>query len=174
VPLNFGGTFFVCVLILVPQVVEACFPDRRSSAKYLQHYIIWDRYLVSKECGNTTTYGGVKMLYLFLCLIVVIASIFLLRRAGVSNPYSKGFVLAILLSIVAVICLAQNYTQSLIPEANDGIGVSNQVAYWIVGEDGWSIESFRHLFMNSIYFTLVIVLSYPLVVAVEKKLSSIA
>lgn len=112
------------------------------------------------------------MLFVFSCLIFIFISIsvFSIRRVGVSNPYSKGFSLAIVLSIVAVVCLAQNYTQSLIPEANDGIGISNQVAYSIIGEDGWSQDKFRDIFEKSIYFTLFLIVAYPVVLIVESKL----
>lgn len=97
-------------------------------------------------------------------------SIFKLRRVGVSNPYSKGFALAIVLSIVAVVCLAQNYTQSLTPQANDGIGISNKVAYSIIGEDNWSQDKFRDIFEKSTYFTLILIVAYPVVLIVESNL----
>ncbi|MFD2611129.1 hypothetical protein [Paenibacillus gansuensis] len=86
-----------------------------------------------------------------------------------TNPYSKGLFLAILLSIVSVITLAQNYTQSLIPEANDGIGISNSLAYWIIGADGWSIDSFRDAYQNSIYVSLLLVAVYPIVLIYESR-----
>jgi hypothetical protein len=114
--------------------------------------------------------GGAKMLFIFLCLIIIIVSLVFFRKYAILNPFSKGIALAIALSIVAVVCLAQNYTQSLIPEANDGIGISNQVAYWIIGEDGWSKESFRVFFENSVYFTLFLIITYPVVLIFESKL----
>lgn len=84
-------------------------------------------------------------------------------------PYSKGIALGTGLSLLAAVCLAQNYTQSLIPEVNDGIGISNQVAYWIIGEDGWTKEMFRKSFEQSVYFTLLLLVAYPLVLIVESK-----
>jgi hypothetical protein len=107
---------------------------------------------------------------MLLSLIFIIVSVLAFRRFAVCNPYSKGILLAIFTSVVAVICLAQNYTQSQIPEANDGIGISNQVAYWIIGEDGWSKEKFQNLFENSIYFTFYLIIAYPVVLVVESKL----
>ena len=70
---------------------------------------------------------------------------------------SQGLIVVILLSVVANICLAQNYTQSLIPEVNDGIGISNFVANWILGEDNWSTDTFKAYFENSIIITLVLI-----------------
>jgi hypothetical protein len=110
------------------------------------------------------------MLFILVCLIFIIISIFTIRRVGISNPYSKGFALAIVLSIVAVVCLAQNYTQSLIPELNDGVGISNQVAYSIIGENGWSQDKFRDIFQKSIYILLVLIVAYPVALIVESKL----
>jgi hypothetical protein len=77
--------------------------------------------------------------------------------------------MAIALSIVALVCLAQNYTQSLISEASDGIGISNQAAYWIIGEDGWSVAAFRDRFEQSIIVSLCLIILYPLVVLAESR-----
>lgn len=110
------------------------------------------------------------MLFILISLSFIVISIFTIRRAGVSNPYSKGFAIAIFLSIVAVVCLAQNYTQSLIPEVNDGIAISNQVAYSIIGGDGWSQDKFRDVFVKSIYFTLILIVAYPVTLIVDSKL----
>lgn len=110
------------------------------------------------------------MVFMLFSLIFIIVSVLAFRRFAVSNPYSKGILLAIFLSVAAVICLAQNYTQSLIPEANDGIGISNQAAYWIIGQDNWSKETFQNSFENSIYLTFFLIIAYPLVLVVESKL----
>ena len=109
------------------------------------------------------------MVFLLGCLIFVAVSAIILRKIGAMHPYSIGIALAIGLSLLAVICLAQNYTQSLIPEANDGIGVSNPVAYLIIGEDGWSKDLFRKSFEQSIYFNLFLFIAYPLVLMVDSK-----
>lgn len=110
------------------------------------------------------------MLFTMICFLFIVISIFAFSKAGLSNPYTKGLGLAIVLSIVAATCLAQNYTQSLIPEANDGIGVSNKVANWIIGEDGWSKQKFRELFEASVYFTIILTAAYPVVLVLESKI----
>jgi hypothetical protein len=114
------------------------------------------------------------MLFVLVCAIGIAVSVAVFKKAGVVNPYSKGVAMALGLSILAAVCLAQNYTVSLIPEANDGIGISNPVAYWIIGEDGWSQEKFRQSFERSVYFTLLLMLVYPLVVTVETKIRTTA
>ncbi|MCM3631860.1 hypothetical protein [Paenibacillus camelliae] len=107
------------------------------------------------------------MLYMLISFIFIVISIFTMRKAGISSPYSKAFALAIALSIVAVVCLAQNYTQNLIPEVNDGIAIANQVAYSIIGEKGWSQQRFRDIFENSTYLTLLLIVVFPVVHIVE-------
>lgn len=109
------------------------------------------------------------MLYWFVCLLLIGVSVVALRSARVSNPYSKGMLLTILFSLVTAVCLAQNYTQSLIPEVNDGIGISNQVAYWIIGEDGWSKDIFRTRFEASLYLTFAAIVLYPLILIAESR-----
>ncbi|KIL35190.1 hypothetical protein SD71_15435 [Cohnella kolymensis] len=74
-------------------------------------------------------------------------------------------------SIVSALCLAQNYTQSLIPEANDGIEISNRIAYWIIGDDGWSTDRFKKSFDQSIYFTLFLIVVCPFIVLIESKVT---
>ena len=44
----------------------------------------------------------------------------------------------VLFSILVNVALSQNYTHSLIAEANDGIGISNFLAYFLIGEDRWT------------------------------------
>jgi hypothetical protein len=112
------------------------------------------------------------MIFILVCLIFVVVSIAVLRKTGIRYPYSKGIALTTGLSLLAVVCLAQNYTQSLIPEANDGIAISNQIAYLIIGEDGWSHDLFRRTFKQSIYLTLILFLTYPLILVSESKLIS--
>ncbi|MEX1031319.1 MAG: hypothetical protein WDZ91_14930 [Paenibacillaceae bacterium] len=70
---------------------------------------------------------------------------------------SLGLIIAVLLSFVANIGLAQNYTQSLIPEANDEIGISNFVADLIIVSDSWSTALFKSYFENSLIITLVLI-----------------
>ncbi len=112
------------------------------------------------------------MIFLSICIIFVTIAIVVLRKAGVLYPFSKGFAMATGISLLTVACLAQNYTQSLIPVANDGIAISNQIAYWIIGEDGWSHDLFLNTFKLSIFFTGIIIILYPVILVAESKFSS--
>jgi Na+-transporting NADH:ubiquinone oxidoreductase subunit NqrE len=111
---------------------------------------------------------GCNMGFLFGCLVLIVSSILVFRNLEIINPFSKGIGISIALSILATGSLGQNYTQSLIPEANDGLGISNAIAYWIIGEDRWSREMFRNAFELSLYLSLIVI--YPIVTVIETKL----
>lgn len=110
------------------------------------------------------------MLFIFGCLVSVTIFVLSIHRIGMNNPFSKGIGLAFALSILAVVSLAQNYTQSLIPEVNDGISVSNKMAYWIIGQNGWSQEMFKDIFEQSILISLLLIAAYPIVLILEGKM----
>jgi hypothetical protein len=109
------------------------------------------------------------MLFLTVSLLFLIGSLILMNKIGIVHPYSKALGLAIALALLAVVSLAQNYTQSLIPEANDGIGISNIFAGWILGEDGLTKEQFRNSYTNYTFLTLLFILAYPFVLLAETR-----
>lgn len=82
---------------------------------------------------------------------------------------SLGLIITVLFSLVANICLAQNYTQSLIPEANDGIGISNFVADIIIVSEYWSTAKFKSYFENSVIITLILIVLLIISVVFQKK-----
>lgn len=98
------------------------------------------------------------MLYWLSFLIIVMASIVVFKRINIRYSLSLGIALGFLLSIISMICLSQNYTISLIGDSNDGIGISNFIAYAHIGEDGWTVERFKAYFDASIYTSLSILL----------------
>lgn len=109
--------------------------------------------------------------FMFGCVVLIVSSILVFRNLRIINPISKGIGISIALSIFGAVSLGQNYTQSLIPEANDGIGISNEIAYWIIGEDGWTQEMFRNAFELSLYVALILIVMYPIILVIETKFS---
>lgn len=107
------------------------------------------------------------MLVVLLCAAGIAGATAAFRATGVAAPYSKGAALAVMLSAAAAICLGQNYTQSLIAEASDGIAVSNAAARWIIGEDNWTVERFRAVYERSLYVLLASIAVYPAVLIAE-------
>jgi hypothetical protein len=73
----------------------------------------------------------------------------------------------LILSLLSNIALAQNYTSSLIPGYADGIAISNKVAYWIIGEDGWSQQVFKKAFDTSVWISFTLVITYVCVLVIE-------
>jgi len=82
--------------------------------------------------------------------------------------FSTAMLPLLLFSILANVALAQNYTQSLIPEANDGLGISNWLAYFLIGEDRWSQEKFLSSYNFSTNFAVVLLITYGVILIIEK------
>ncbi|ALC92787.1 hypothetical protein AM500_12665 [Bacillus sp. FJAT-18017] len=97
-------------------------------------------------------------------------SVIVFKHSGVANPFSKGVGIAIAISLIAAVCLAQNYSYSLIPGIEDGIAISNLVSYWIIGEDGWSQGLFRQWFEGFTIISLLFIIAYPIVLTVESRI----
>lgn len=113
------------------------------------------------------------MNFLFISIVVVGLAILLFKKQNSQHPFFLGCWIGIALAVVATVSLGQNYTQSLIPEANDGIGISNTVAYWIIGEEHWSVDQFKRAFERSMYFTLILIILSPLVYFLESKRTNV-
>jgi hypothetical protein len=109
------------------------------------------------------------MLFILGSVALLIISVIVFKHSGVANPFSKGVGIAIGLSLIAAVCLAQNYSQSLIPGIQDGIAISNMVSYWIIGEDGWSQELFKQWFVGFTIISILFTIAYPIVLTVESK-----
>lgn len=97
-------------------------------------------------------YVGIAILFFFLFV--------LFKKAGVSSPFSRIALLSTLFSMLATVCLAQNYTASLIPGMQDGISISNTLAYYLIGEDGWSQEKFRTAFQYAVVSSILCLMLY--------------
>ncbi|XKI12395.1 NADH-ubiquinone oxidoreductase chain 6 [Sporosarcina sp. ANT_H38] len=104
------------------------------------------------------------MLVIFFALYIGIA-VFL--HSNKSIKYSIGLLPLLLFSILANVALAQNYTQSLIVGANDGIGVSNILASFFIPEDKWSQELFHSFYEASTIITIVLLQLYLLCLLLE-------
>jgi hypothetical protein len=96
------------------------------------------------------------MLFLLICVIAaVIIAVILHKKLKLHFSFSIVLLGLFGLSTVSAVCLSQNYTQSLVPGINDGIGISNPIAYLIIGERQWSSILFKEYFDMSVYLTLI-------------------
>ena len=63
--------------------------------------------------------------------------------------------------------LGLNHTVSLISEANDGIGISNFLAKFLLPAEGWTKELFLSKFELYLVISLVLIILYFIFVLVE-------
>ena len=109
------------------------------------------------------------MVFILLVLYGIIAGYFISKR---KMRLSQAIIPMLAFSILASVALAQNYTQSLIPEVNDGIGISNFLAAFLLPEDFWSKEMFLETFELYLGISIVFILFYFICVIVENVKSS--
>ena len=104
-------------------------------------------------------------LFVLFCLFLFIAS-----KRDVANLHSKSILFILLISIIINISLAQNYTNSQIP--NDGIGISNTLAYLIITDDGWgrfwSVEVFRSAYNISTRVTIGLLILFGVTLLIDR------
>lgn len=82
-----------------------------------------------------------RMAFILGCVIVAFFLVIILYKKKIRFSFSIVLLVLLGISLVSSICLAQNYTQSLVPGINDGIGVSNSLAHLIIGERQGSVPS---------------------------------
>ncbi|KZE76056.1 hypothetical protein AV654_24365 [Paenibacillus elgii] len=110
------------------------------------------------------------MLYAALTLLAVLLVAGVLKRLGAKAVYSTALLLSVLLSLVANFGLGQNYFYNLFPVMhNGGLRISNQVAYFIIGDDLWTQAHFRIAFERSVWITLLLIVAYAAAKIAESK-----
>lgn len=73
---------------------------------------------------------------------------------------------AVLFSIISTISLYDNYVSSSLVK-QDGITISNKLAYLYIGEDGWSQEAFRSAYDRAFMISIVLLIVYIAVLVLE-------
>ncbi|MEH7225782.1 hypothetical protein V7112_18380, partial [Bacillus sp. JJ1566] len=87
----------------------------------------------------------------------IIAGVFISKR---KMKMSQAVIPMIAFTILSSVALGQNYTMSLIPEANDGIGISNFLATFLLPDDGWTKEMFLSKFELYLGSSIAFILLY--------------
>lgn len=108
---------------------------------------------------------------MFVGIVLILWCVYVLilqKKLGYKFMLSKELLPLIFISVISIICLGVNYVASAIPSLNDGICIDNFLAYWIIGEDNWSVSLFKRYFNNSIYVALFLILLYSILRLVEK------
>lgn len=102
------------------------------------------------------------MLFGIIALILwVIIALFLKRIKGNRFKYTDALLSLVLVSYLITIDLGINYVAGAIPDINDGIGLHSRFAFYIIGEDGWSIDLFKKIY--DVSFTISILLTFILI-----------
>ena len=106
------------------------------------------------------------MIFVILVLYGIIAWLFISKK---KMKVSQAVIPMIAFSILSSIALGQNYTVSLIPRANDGIGISNFLAKFLLPNDYWTKEMFLSRFELSLGISIALILLYFIFVVVERQ-----
>lgn len=110
------------------------------------------------------------MLFTIITLFLWGGYAFLMKRKyGKEFLLSRALILVIFICLISSVCLGINYIASAVPALNDGIGMHNFLAYWIIGEDNWSIQLFKNYFDISIYINIFLTFIYAVLTLAEKQ-----
>lgn len=101
--------------------------------------------------------------------LVFLLIITLFKRAGVAKPYSSLMLIATLFSVISTVCLAENYIQSLVPGIQDGISVSNPLAYYWIGDDRWTHAKFQAAFEYGVLASVLCLTAYIAATILESR-----
>ncbi|SDT00057.1 hypothetical protein SAMN05444162_2811 [Paenibacillaceae bacterium GAS479] len=112
------------------------------------------------------------MIFYGVCLVGAALLAYLMKKSQVQYPCAKAVTLLIFGSLLSNISLAQNFTQSQIPEVNDGIAISNRISYWIIGEGNWSPERFGAFYEQSVFITIALMFVYVFVLMIESRIKN--
>ncbi|AGT30731.1 hypothetical protein M493_01980 [Geobacillus genomosp. 3] len=97
--------------------------------------------------------------YILLITLLIFTYLFYRRTKNLSKTLLMTITALFFVSIVCSISLALNYYQSLKPNT-EGIGISNVIAYWLLGEDAWApvwtIQLFKKAYSISLWITLIL------------------
>ncbi|HEY9059380.1 MAG TPA: hypothetical protein VIO64_02575 [Pseudobacteroides sp.] len=97
---------------------------------------------------------------LFVILVLVVWGIYtfsMMKRKGTGFKLSNSLPLLTMISIIVTICLGLNFVgaTSLI---DGSYSINNSIAYWIIGEDGWSYNLFKSYFNYSLIVSILLIL----------------
>ena len=102
-------------------------------------------------------------------LFFVLFMIMFYKRSEKPKRFSQPILVLFLFSLLVNVSLAQNYTTSLIPEAYDGIGISNFFSYMIITDNvRWSRELFKTYYNISTIVSFFLLILYSILLIIEK------
>jgi hypothetical protein len=101
-------------------------------------------------------------------LVIILGSLMVvtLYRSSSAYKYSAMLLPSLIVSIISCIALLENYVVSL-ATAQDGITISNILAYMYIGEDKWSTGLFEQAYEISFSACLVLAMLFIVVIGFE-------
>lgn len=101
------------------------------------------------------------MFFIIICLIVWGLYTFAMKtRLKEKFRLFNALLPLLIFSFIVSLSLGINYVASAIPSINDGIAIHSSLAYWIIGEDSWSVNLFKKYFDYSIGTSVILLTLY--------------
>lgn len=111
-----------------------------------------------------------KMIFVILVLITwIILTLVLKQRSNTQFRFSEALLPLVLVSYLVTIDLGINYVAGAIPKLNDGIGLHSKFAFFIIGEDRWSLELFKKIYDISFNISIVLTLIFIILLLLIRK-----
>lgn len=101
-----------------------------------------------------------------MCFVIICMAIWGLYSFAMKRKLKERFSLSdsllplVIFGVILSLSLGINYVASAIPSINDGIAIHNFLAYWIIGEDNWSVNLFKIYFDYSLGVSIILLTVY--------------
>lgn len=113
-----------------------------------------------------------KMVFVIIVLITwMIFAMVLKKRQNGQFRLSEAVLPLVLVSYLVTIDLGINYIAGAVPKLNDGIGLHSRLAFFIIGEDGWSLELFKKIYDISFTISIVLTLTFIILLLLNRRKS---
>jgi len=111
-----------------------------------------------------------EMIFVIIVLIAwIIFTLVLKKRSSTQFRFSEALLPLVLVSYLVTIDLGINYVAGAIPKLNDGIGLHSKFAFFIIGEDGWSLELFKKIYDISLNISIVLTLIFIVLLLLNRR-----
>ena len=102
-----------------------------------------------------------EMFFIIVCIAIWGLYTFTMKRKLKGRfSLSDSLLPLAIFGVIVSLSLGINYVASAIPSINDGIAIHNILAYWIIGEDNWSINLFKSYFEYSLGISIILLIVY--------------
>lgn len=107
------------------------------------------------------------MIFLVLIGYGLLAGAFVAKR---KIKMSQAVIPLLAFALVATIALGQNYTVSVVADLNDGIGITNFLAAFLLPSKGWTSALFLARFEQYLILSLAMIIFYIVALVLDAKM----